>query len=125
MSNGELRPAADRTLEGNIATLSMFQPFTLKPNADHKADNPDSPKYRAYAKSRAGGEVVIGAAWERTIERGPLSGQKMLSITLDDPSFDQKLSVTAFPREGGSYEIVWRRSRGSDGQDFKADEGRR
>jgi uncharacterized protein (DUF736 family) len=48
----------------------------------------------------------------------------MLTITLDDPSFDGALHITAFPRDGGKYEIVWRRSR-PDPANFRPDEGRR
>lgn len=122
--NGTLIPGPSGTLEGRIATLTVVQYITLKINPEHKPDNPDSPKYRIFAKARTGDEVGIGAAWEKVMEKGPTPGAKMLAMTIDDPSFTTTLHVTAFPRDGGKFEIVWRRSRAVDPSTFQPDPGR-
>lgn len=115
MSNGTLIPAEGGCFKGNIATLAHHFFIKLEPNPQHRRDNPDSPKFTVLTPVRhQGAEVTplrIGAAWEREIQRGPKAGEKMLSITVDDPMLPAPITVAGFANEGGGYDLVWRRPR--------------
>jgi uncharacterized protein (DUF736 family) len=110
-NNGMLKPHEGRNLAGFIATLTAKMDVTLTLNPDYRSGDEKSPKFHVNGKG-PGGFVRIGGAWEKTAsEASAHPGEKFLSITVDDPSLDGPLNVTAYPRDGGTYEIVWRRSR--------------
>jgi uncharacterized protein (DUF736 family) len=121
-NNGKLAPH-EQGFRGTIVTLAVKFDVTLERNPLHKPTDPNSPKFDVLARANHGDMVKIGAAWEKTIERGDHVGEKFLSITVDDVSMDKPLNVTAFMREGGNYEVTWSRPR-TDAREFKPDPGR-
>lgn len=122
MSNGRLAPAdGGAAFAGQINTLQLQLRIVLRANPRYRSGNNDSPKYEVFAKTSAG-EVQIGRAWERAIDRGERAGEKMLSLTLDDPSFDKPLNLAAFPNADGGFDVAWRRPRQRpDGDSFQPD----
>jgi uncharacterized protein (DUF736 family) len=95
-------------LEGHVATL--LHSFRFHLIRAPKSDNPNAPSYRIVTWSNAGIEVVIGAAWIKTIKRGDRAGEEFLTLTFDDPSFSRSLNVAAFKNgENDDYEITYRR----------------
>ncbi len=123
-SNGKLAPH-EQGFRGIIQTLTVRLDVELTRNPRFKggADSPDIPKYLVAARTRHGDYVEVGAAWEKTTTRGERVGEWFLSITVDDPSLDAPLNVTAFQRDGGNLEITWSRPR-VDPSTFKPDAGR-
>ena len=122
MSNGKITPADEAgVLNGYVATLAIQQRFQLRPNPRFKGG--DTPKYEIFARIGTA-ETQIGSAWEKTIERGDHAGDKMLQLTLDDPSFDEPLYVSAFPNGDGTFDVAWRRQRRIDPSRIRADAAR-
>ena len=73
-------------------------------------ENPNSPAYNIYGKSNSDGRVPIGAAWIKTLKRGPNSGEEFLTITIDDPSLPRALNLAAFKNaDTGLWDIMFRR----------------
>lgn len=69
------------------------------------------PAFDVFGVGRAG-PVRLGAAWVRLINRGDSAGKKMISLSLDDPSFPVALNLTAFPgRAVGEFDLKWERPR--------------
>jgi len=107
MSNGVLCPIEGGCYRGNVHTLAIALPIKLVPITG-RATSPDAPKYDVLTQTRANGEprtMKIGSAWEK-LDR---HGEVFLTLTLDDPSWEAPLYVSAFPRDGGNFEIVWQR----------------
>lgn len=120
--NGRLVPH-EKGFKGVIATLAFRADVVLTLNPRFTSSDQNSPRFVVEARGVHGDYVEIGAAWEKTIERGDHRGEKFLSITIDDPFLPQQLNVAAFLREGGGYEVTWTRPR-IDGSTFKPDAGR-
>ena len=85
-------------LVARLKFLKLDLPLVLEPTGK----TGDQPAYEITS-----GGVKIGAAWEKTDRNGVV----FYSMTMDDPSFDAPLNVSAFQQPGGHYEIVWRRPR--------------
>lgn len=108
MSNGTMK-LVDDILRGEIRTLRISQSFWLEVIKGQKSDK--APDYKIMAKSPLGHTCEIGAAWERTMQRGNSIGQSMFSLSLTDPSFgDEAINFSAFPNNDG-YEITFERKR--------------
>lgn len=103
MANGFLKTQEDGSIVGKIVTLAMNLQIKLKPilAADRRTNGPT---HIVLAKGSDGNGIEVGAAWEKLTKEKV----KFYSISLDDPSFPQKLNVTAFWRDD-QYEIVWER----------------
>lgn len=113
MHVGKMALAADGSnpyYAGNIRTLSINLPrFVFRQMADPRS-GPDAPKWEVAIQ--LGGEwVVIGAGWEKEIQRGDHSGETMFTITMDAPEWDKPLNLAAFPVGGNEYELVFKRAR--------------
>jgi len=123
--NGILVPTEGGGYRGNITTLDFVLKIELRPNLNYPREQ-SSPKWHVFAVGRHGQAVQCGSAWVK--KSGPHSarpGEEFISLLVDDPSMDQPLNVTAFPRDGGSFEIVWRRARRRpDPASFRPDSGR-
>jgi uncharacterized protein (DUF736 family) len=105
MNIGRLVPGSEAgTFVGNITTRQLGVRLAMRVNGRWKHGDEKSPRYELFSIERHG-EVAIGMAWEKTPRDG---GDKFLSISLDDPSFDAPLNVSAF-RDGDGYNIVWQR----------------
>lgn len=102
---GRLTIEQDGTISGRIRTLTHRLSIELEPiEADDKRSG-DAPDFTVYA--RDGGELIpIGSAWKKTMR----DGGKMLSFTLDDPSFSAPLNFAAF-EDGEAFRVVWNRPR--------------
>lgn len=115
MANGNLTFDSNGMGRGVYSNLSIKLRLVLEPT-DNDSARKEMPSHNVYAET-AHGPILIGAAWRKTGERGELTGKSFFSISIDDPSFDAPLNVTAFPTEKvGEYEIVWRRARGAAAQ---------
>lgn len=78
------------------------------------ANGAGRPAYDVFGVGRAG-PAKIGAAWVKPIKRGDSAGQKMISLSLDDPSFPTALHLSAFPgRAKGEFDVKWERPRRAD-----------
>ena len=121
-NNGRLLPH-EKGYRGTIATMTFRAEVVLLPNPRYQSSDPNSPRYVVEARGSHGEYVEIGAAWQKVIERGPNQGKPFLSITLDDPSLDRAMNVSAFQREDGGFDVTWSRPR-PDPATFRADQGR-
>lgn len=88
----------------------------LRPNLESR-ETERSPQYIVYYKP--GTNVPwqqTGAAWIK--QRNDNSGE-FLSLTLDCPTWDAPLNLSAFPGDAKdeSWPVVWRRKRGSNEQE--------
>ena len=91
-------------LVGTIATLTLALSVEL---VAVQSNHPAAPKYEIHARNVAGNKVQIGALWEQTATR---TGESYLSGNISDPSF-QKIWLTAFRQQDGSYNVDWSRPR--------------
>ncbi len=102
LNNGETE------LWGFIRTLSYDFKFQLIKNPEQNGEN--SPAYLAYTKSPQNHLVEVGVAWKNKAKRYGADQSDFLSITFDDPSFDKRLNVVAFPQDDQkTWAITWRR----------------
>ena len=95
-------------LEGHVSTL--LHNFTFQLERLPKSENPNAPTYRAVTWNSAGVQVVIGAAWLKTMKKAGREGEEFLSLTFDDPSFEKPLNLAAFKSANGEWwDITYRR----------------
>ena len=108
---GHLRPTGDNQygdLVGSIRTLALD--LTIRLATESSEADSNVPSHKIFARHPSGGEVCIGAAWLKTIQRGDRFGEKFLSISIDDPSLPHALHVAAFKQgDTAQWEITWRR----------------
>lgn len=102
----EISGTGKRQFQGAISTLNLDLTILLK---EVVIDAPNAPNFTVLAKSENGKECEIGAAWRKTPVRYAEHMDEFLSLTLDDPSFDQRLNIAAFPKGNGEWDITWRR----------------
>lgn len=95
-----------KKFRGQIHTLQYQLSFELRSNPF--STHPDAPDYTIHAHA---GDLMpqIGAAWKKTSFRHDGDRKEFLSLTFDDPSFEQALNVAAFEQSNGEWHIVWRR----------------
>ena len=117
MKTNRMIIGADGNGEGNYTSLRQSINFLFEKNPDHKATDSNSPSHLVHLKG-SGGTFEAGAAWTKTVQEGPNRGAKFFSFSLDDPSFDAPLNLTAFvlvkakdKDDFSEYEVVWRRPR--------------
>ncbi len=109
MSNtiGSLKAAYNDELHGEITTLHNHLGIRLVPTG-----NPPSgmaPAYKIYAFGSLGQETAVGAGWLKTKRKSDGTDFEFLSLTIDDPSFPDKLNIAAFKNNQGGWDITWRR----------------
>jgi len=111
MNIGELKETttkAGKILVGVISTLQISLTIELHPAP--KTDNTRSPNHFIYAWGENGVRIKVGAAWIKTMKRGPSAGEEFLTLTIDDPSLQRPLNVAAFKNtETGNWDIMFRR----------------
>ena len=100
-----------KELWGHIQTMQLELEFRMLPMSDRPS--PNSPDYIIVGKNQKGGWVEIGGAWEKTPKGHGMGGEPFLSITIDDPSFEQGLNVAAFTNDGKTWDVTWRRRQNS------------
>jgi uncharacterized protein (DUF736 family) len=63
----------------------------------------------------------LGRNWQCLGKKLPkghgIGGEPFLSITIDDLSFEHPLVVFAFPQDDETWDITWRRRRGTSKSD--------
>ncbi|OAN44013.1 hypothetical protein A6A04_09020 [Paramagnetospirillum marisnigri] len=103
--------------EGNYTSLRQTFNFIFEKNPEHKQGDSNSPSHLVHLKG-ASGAFEAGAAWTKTVQEGANRGAKFFSFTVDDPSFEAPLNLTAFvlvkakdKEDFTEYEVVWRRPR--------------
>lgn len=106
MSTNYMNQDQEGRWTGNITTAVYDINFWLRVRPS--SENENAPCFDVITKSKHHGkEVKIGAVWEK---KNRETGEVFYSITVDDPSLQQPLNVTAFPKEEpGEFEIVWSR----------------
>ena len=94
---------------GNIETLTLKAKITFEPNTQ-KGDNAKAPDFRVF-QIADDFTSEIGAAWKKTSQEGA----EYLSVSLDDPSFAEKLScrLVKTGSEHG-HTLFWERQRPRD-----------
>lgn len=109
MSNniGSLKTANNDELHGEITTLHNHLNVRLIPTG--KPDFGESPSFKIHAFGSMGQETEVGAAWLKRKVKKDGSDFEFLSLTIDDPSFPEKLNVAAFKNQSGGWDITWRR----------------
>ena len=90
--------------EGFISTLTYNFRFRLVPAPSSK--NPNAPKYQAVTRNSADVDVVIGAAWVKTMKRSERAGEEFFTLTFSDPSFPKPLNAAAFLEPGSSDYVI-------------------
>lgn len=105
MSNGYLK-LENNEWRGKISTLHIDMAIKLAP-VERRSEN--GPAFYVYAAGKGGHAVKVGVAFEKRMKD---SGEAFYSLSIDDPSLDATLYVTAFPtKEDGKLDIVWQRPR--------------
>ena len=95
MSHGVLALRNEKFI-GEVRTYSMALDFQLEPIENRRSEK--SPSYKIVARSPKGHYFDAGVCWEMEIGRGNSAGQKMFTLTFDDPAFgDKPINFTAFP----------------------------
>lgn len=93
MNNGILEYSPEyNTYKGNISSLQLDYKIALAPTVHNDPNKPSHDVY-AYAGER---RVSIGSAWTKVYQSGPHQGKNFLSMSLDDPSFERPLYVSAY-----------------------------
>lgn len=114
---GYLKPEMDggeEVLIGQIRTLELAVDLSLRPTGEGLRSR--RPSHLIFAKSAQGRLTQIGSAWTKEMNAADRTGEKFLSLTLDDPSFARPLNVAAFKdAETGNYTITWRRHQAGNG----------
>lgn len=96
--------------KGNYQDLKNKISLTLDPTGEQVGSN--LPSHRVMVTTRDGELIDCGACWSKKGQRGRVEGRVFYTMTLDDPSFDQALSLAAFPDDAtGIFNLVWRRYR--------------
>ena len=100
---GTFTATRDGGWAGTIRTLMIDVKVRLVPNDNR--DNMRVPDFRVFA-----GGSEVGAAWrERTSDESP---REYLRMRLDDPSFQEPISVAVFASpDGSTAHVVWNRVR--------------
>lgn len=98
-------------LEGQINTLKMNLKFELRENENRQSMN--APNFSIVGTAKHG-EVLIGNAWIKTINKIGEAPKEFFSMTFDDPSFEHPLNVAAFPNGDDEWQITWRRRQNSE-----------
>lgn len=105
MSNGYLK-LENNEWRGKITTLHIDMAIKMVP-VERRSDN--GPAFDIYAAGKGGQAVKVGVAFEKRMRD---TQEAFYSFTIDDPSMDAPLYVTAFPAaEDGKFDIVWQRPR--------------
>jgi uncharacterized protein (DUF736 family) len=86
----------DQGFSGVISTLALQSHVSIAPVAKSNATDPD---YQARI-----GDVAIGHGWTARND----SGQLVIKVTLDDPSFARPINGTLIEAVG-HYRLVWSR----------------
>lgn len=117
MATNRLTLGADGNGTGTFVSLQHNISFLFEKNPDHKPTDENSPSHKVHLKT-AHGSVECGAAWQKTVRDGANKGSRFYSFTIDDPSFDAPLNLTAFvltkpanKDDFWEFEVVWRRRR--------------
>lgn len=119
----ELKFSKDRKhASGSFATLRFgfdLELHSIDANWDKgnppvgTSEGPGRPAYDVFAAGGRGA-VKLGAAWLKVIKNGPNAGKKFLTMSLDDPSFDAVLNLSAFEGVNADvYDLKWERPRGT------------
>jgi uncharacterized protein (DUF736 family) len=94
------------TLLGSISTASLhLARLGLKPV---QSDHARAPSYEVMAMNPARRWVQVGALWEATANS---TGEVFYQGQIDDPSFQQPLSVAIFGNEEEGFNVAWNRRR--------------
>lgn len=77
---------------------------------ERKTVSDNAPAFDVFYKPKGGEHYrPIGQAWLKNSDK--VDGGDFLSLTLDDPAWDKPLSFSAFPRDDGTFRLVWQRAR--------------
>ena len=108
MNNGYLK-LENNEWRGKVTTLHIDMPIKLVA-AERRTEN--APAFDVFSQTKSGSAVKVGVAFEKRMKD---SNEAFYSITIDDPSMEAPLYVTAFPsKEDGKFDIVWQRPRKKD-----------
>jgi uncharacterized protein (DUF736 family) len=109
---GKLTPTSlvdpvDGDLEGNLRTLTIDLSIRTITNHDKRSDR--APDLLVQALGRTGQWVEVGSAWWKPFNRKDGVSERLLSITIQDPSMPGALHCSAFREEGtNNWLITWR-----------------
>ena len=93
--------------EGEITAAPYRFEFQLIPIRGPR--NANAPSHRIVDLTADDAEAIIGAAWLRTMIRGPQMGAQFFSLTFAAPILSKTLNVAAFPNdEPGTFTITYR-----------------
>lgn len=102
---GYLKPSRKEngeTFRGEINTLASRLTITLMKNP--KKTSAKSPDFEVFGEGQQNNLVKIGAVWEKKGRE-----RNFLSLEIDDPSLPNALSLLAFKRDDGGYDVTWKR----------------
>jgi uncharacterized protein (DUF736 family) len=107
----EVQNNGEKEYWGQIRTLHTSLSIKLIAYKDFGNSNPNSPDYLVYAKVPGGQEAQIGSAWLQVPKNTNSRVKEYLSISIDDISFPDTLSIQAFPTGDGKWNVTWSRDR--------------
>lgn len=97
-------------LQGTLTSLEFMYPISIRRVSD-ELDN-GTPTHDIWLRPPNREFMLAGRAWQKTIQRGPNTGQTLISCTLDEPSFGDKYRYfTLFEDSPGEWTIRWSRPR--------------
>ena len=94
-------------LVGTIRTINFSGKLSII--KDGNSTNPNAPTHRVYFIPDDTAKVELGAARTQRIKRGPREGEEFLSVTIDDPSWQNSLSFSLFQDDETTWLATWRR----------------
>lgn len=96
----------DDSFTGEIFTIAL-QTKNVRILPEEPSENDNAPTHRIFV-----GRAEIGAVWTKVSKEG----LEYHSVKLDDPSFNAPIFATMFLNpDGKSYDLVWTRSRPTNG----------
>lgn len=118
MASGQLTlDVSSGVMKGRYSDLRNALQLALEPRQEAGAPGSNIPSHDVYAAMPGGQLSLCGAAWTKTVQKdGPTKGKKFFSITIDDPSFQTSLNLTAFPARDdkgamipNEFSVFWER----------------
>lgn len=94
-------------LIGTVRTMNFIGRLAI--TRETNAGNANAPTHRVYVISEDAQRIEVGAAWTQIIKRGAREGEEFLSVTVDDPSWQQSLSFSVFRDDETTWVATWRR----------------
>tara|TARA_R110000787_G_scaffold22424_7_gene65178 strand:+ start:2640 stop:2993 length:354 start_codon:yes stop_codon:yes gene_type:complete len=94
-------------LIGTVRTINFSGKLSIQ--RDTGSSHPNAPTHRVSLVPDDAAKIEVGAAWTQRIKRGPREGEEFLSVTIDDPAWENSFSFSIFQEDETTWIATWRR----------------